>query len=865
MNSSSTDLYDELVVKKELLSSSICKLLFGDNQQKIRETLYNSKGYLRIMFYICQFYSTIIQAYYIALAQSNSIILKKIIQQDDVYKSIRELWKSEYDRDVKINPHKVFSQLNDFFKINDQSILSNEGKDIILKLNEAIKNPSYKSDPFDRHELLLLVKSFCLLPYTEIDQLTKSLVFSLPNQKKISIPYKPFLIFMNPETRFIDDKAGRPFLFLQAMKGERNEEYRFAVAEIILSQRELETTIITMPIDEDIYHLYYTLNISSKWIAICRFEGTLKCLSYLVYVTDHVIYKKLIERKHREYDDNEDLFGDIRELFIDTELYEMIEYQYVIPSDIDKFLYDLFIKFGVFKTMTCLLIDSRTHKHTEMLDLYLKEFGSQKSEEELSTYKTSFNSEQRYRISSLQRIVPKDSAYYEQREKEINAEECVKIILQIAGFDTNDLIPKIEDILSIDDYFDMIKNIHTSKEESLRRILLFLISFYTPLISANFRQYENNYYSEMNKIQESISSLSSLELFEKFIELDNNSYRNENIQTILGRDAICQNRNDLVTYMKDIKDYIEAQNIKRKNGVVGKYMFISYAHADQEIVRQAHNLLKPETMLVYDEDHFSNGIFWEPVAKELIEDKDCIGVICFISKKAVMQDSFHEEISFANDWAKKKYTDKKDQDNFIYTINLESQNISDYLYNIRSQKSITERERDLIKNFQKIYPSTRIFSGLADNYKDDIIERFKNCEDEGFFVDYESFDMTELTLANFYTFLKTGINKRYDSFSKVKDAFEKADLSRCIYPFVISIKEEQIKRDNITLLGYEILRGKGRRCFGGKYILSSKKLSRNDYYCIPHYNQVGIDCSWMREPFLVMHNQNNQGDNEKNE
>ena len=66
-----------------------------------------------------------------------------------------------------------------------------------------------------------------------------------------------------------------------------------------------------------------------------------------------------------------------------------------------------------------------------------------------------------------------------------------------------------------------------------------------------------------------------------------------------------------------------------------------------------------------------------------------------------------------------------------------------------------------------------------------------------------------------------------------------------------SVRETRIKRDNITVIGYEIIRGKGRANKPSNYILSSKKLAVDEYYCLPNYKTVGENCSWMVEPLLI--------------
>ena len=69
------------------------------------------------------------------------------------------------------------------------------------------------------------------------------------------------------------------------------------------------------------------------------------------------------------------------------------------------------------------------------------------------------------------------------------------------------------------------------------------------------------------------------------------------------------------------------------------------------------------------------------------------------------------------------------------------------------------------------------------------------------------------------------------------------------------MKETKIHRDNITMVGYEMVNGNGERGSLTNYILTSRPLmSPDDYYCIPHKARVGDDCTWMADPLLISYN-----------
>ena len=111
----------------------------------------------------------------------------------------------------------------------------------------------------------------------------------------------------------------------------------------------------------------------------------------------------------------------------------------------------------------------------------------------------------------------------------------------------------------------------------------------------------------------------------------------------------------------------------------------------------------------------------------------------------------------------------------------------------------------------------------------------------------------EFAVASLYAFFKFGEVIKESTPTTIDRAFTSHPVNgrSCIFPLVTSVKETRLKRDNITLMGYEIVGSKELEDKKTNYILSSRKLPPDDYYCLPNSRTTAKDCAWMVEPLLV--------------
>ena len=843
------DLFHE-ITKMQLVTPSLCDIIFGGNESSRKKLFYPTRGHPKVLYNVCLFYSALSQAYFISYAQSSSLPLNNVIRPDDAYKAILNMWNKEYDFDYTHNKEVVFSLLTCFTEVNNQNVFSNESRKYISIARDAYRKyeKNYKArNLISKNDFLSLIDSFRLLRYVEIDRNSGIITFNIPGANQFSVKYQPFLFFIDNETKRMDNIHGHPYILTNVMKGARNNELRFAVVELNSYNITPRIEILTEEINENIRLICDILKIPTQWHSVSEYMGDYLFIQKLTDAAK-IVMVNLLEEKHRKiYNESEDdIFPDILEMFHNTDIYtEIKNHNPVHTKNIDKFLTGLFIKFGVFKTMWYLLFDSEDHTGKDMFHAFLNTFydtgiiSLSKRDEYIAECSKSIE----VHINKLEKITLVGTQYFFHRKKEIRAEWYVFYILKAAGIKNEKLFANVESMLSIDDYFDMIKNPHITKEQGLKSVLSFLISFYSPLVRENIKFNQDYYTLEVEKIKIELSSkcLSILELFDKFISIVKSSRKNELIIKLLGRDQICEVRN-LERYKTEFGGIDLIKKTQVQNIVSKKQLFISYAHENKDRVHVIVNQLKENNYNIYfDEDKFEVGDDWKVLAMRAIESDDCIGVIAFMSEAAGASKYVEFELSHAVKFNKK-----------IFPINLENRNITDYLDDKR--RSNDSNISSVAEELMKLLPKNIIFLNDDPFLIEKLTKRFeKVIKEEGYILDpYSLNEKCDLEIANFYTFLKTGKNIYYKTSREVVEAFEKGELSNCIFPFIVSVKETRIKRDDITLLGYEIIKGKGRGRYSGNYILSSEKLSTDDYYCIPNYRQlVGENCSWMIDPFLV--------------
>ena len=856
------------IVENNTVTPSLCDILFGEDENT-REDLFDTTcDYPKVLYNVCLLYSVLVQAYLITDACKKSKPLKDVIASVNAYKAIIQYWDGDYVYDYDHTKNAVFSLLMVCTEIEDANIFDEQAKESIVTARNAFhrfenKNVRARSDEISEQEFLSLIESFRLLKFTTIDKTTEKITFSVPGQKALTTVCRPFIFFIDQKTRRLtDDSSGHPYVMTSAIKGERNGEFRFSAAELNSYNIIPRSLVITTPVasNENLLLVCKTLDIPTQWYPVGDFMGDYLFLKQLTDISEDVILH-ILERDRGTYKRTQNILNEVRGLFIDTELYDRIpEFIKVERDNIDKILFELFIKFGVFKTMWCLLFDSKRHAQDEMFAAFLDEFWKNGiiTASQRDDYISECNKSISSHIKKLKTILIERTSSFTQRSREITAEWHAFYVLKAAGIKNEKLIADLENVLSIDDYFDMIHNNHTTSEQDLKNVLSFLICFYAPLVEEQFTYQKESYALTVKQVQTDFwkKQRTVQELFDIFINIVRTSYKNELIENLIGREIICD-----INGLEEYKGIFERSNLSQDtqqyNLIYNKRVFISYAHEDLEKVREIVNLIKTRGFDVFfDEEMFSGGDNWRGRAMDAISSENCIGVVVFMSKAAAASEPVKYELQFARNHAKEKYPDNSlAQDRFIIPVNLEESSISEYLEYYGFSKDVSIREIAL--DLKKIIYTEKVYFDLnTASLLDNLTQYFEKIIEEdssgGYTIDADSFKGTALEMANFYTFLKTGTEAYYEP-AEVMQAFENGDLSKCVFPLVVSVKEARIKRDNVTLLGYEIVKGKGRGGYGENYILSSKKLTTEDYYCIPNYRRVGENCSWMIEPLLISH------------
>ena len=861
------DLMREITDNK-IVTSSLCDILFGENEDDRDDLFYTSCDYPKVMYNVCLLYSSLIQAYLIACAHNKSCLLRDIVISDNAYNAIMHIWNGEYVYDYDQSKNMMFSFLIDCTEIGDSNIFAGQAKSIIVAIRNAFQrfvnaNVRARTDLISETDFLSTLKSFKLLQYTSIDETAGKITFSIPDKEELTIDCHPFIFYIDHKAKLTTNSSmGHPYIMKSSIKGERNGEFRFEVVELNSYNIVPRTIVLTAPIvsNENLLLICKILELPTQWYPLGEYMGDYLFLRQLTDIAEEVVLH-FLEKEHGAYKSNQNILPDFRKMFAGTELYEKISDNTKIERDnVDKLLFEFFIKHGVIKTMWCLLFDAEYYSQEEMFCAFLEAFKEKGiiTSYQFDDYVSECDNSIESHINKLKTIVVERTNAFIQRSKEIKAEWRAFYVLKAAGIRNDKLFADVENVLSIDDYFDMIHNIHTTNEQNMKDVLSFLISFYFPLVKHGYENEDTMYTFAVNEMQNDLANkpYTVSELFEMFIDIVKASYKNSAIDRLLGRDIICDPK-DLEDYKLKFKNNDILQDVPTQEIVYNKYIFISYAHKDMDRVKEVVNLLKSNQCNVFfDEDMFSGGDIWRNRAKAAIRDENCIGVIVFMSEAAATSEPVKYELQFARAQAKEKYPNNSlAQQRFIIPVNLEERRISEYLM----EKAFSDDEiiQGIAVELQNIIPDSKMFYRADDpNLLDSLMQYFRQTIEEdktsGYMISANALKGVALDMANFYTFLKTGTDAYHDS-GDVTHVFENADLSHCIFPLVVSVKEARIKRDNVTLLGYEIVKGKGRGGYNENYILSSKRLTTEDYYCIPNYRRVGENCSWMIEPLLVSH------------
>ena len=880
----------ENLISQGLMSPSVADLLFDPRK---RSMPFRSNSYPAIAFNIGLFYTALTQAYVLAYSIKNNKLLSECNLPEFLSQNVKDTWDINTKRPDAFRTGKpwVFSFLNQCAKSKHDDIFGEGALKAIEKakyaLIESNKNARHFDELLREEDLIGFIKSLPLLHTTEIDFDTGRFIFTDDAGEAFSIDFQPFLCFWNTQNNTqSQSKSDTCYIITSAKKGKQQGEVCVNMLPLNSKDSNIKPKQIYWQIsqNEAVRMIFKSLEIQNDLTSIKEYWCDLEFMQRLATVAETVlpifwqIKKSDIKKDLRPYFVN--LFND--QSIIATLNHKRYANSKILLSNIGNTLFGLFINHGIFRTMRD-LFECPAEADNDNLEglflLFLKQFVKNKyiDENAMEVYQVECNKQIDMHLATLKTKVPyENSPQFLQRSREIRAEWRAFTILKAAGIKADNLFVDKEAIYSIDDYFNMIQNPRTALEDDLKQVLSLLVTVYGALIdnsrsvpgnSGNTRLNEDKYYADMQKIRKELENSSLEELFERFEAIVRASENNKLIYGLLGRERICD-PNLISVFKADIFDALDKNASMTSSLPVSKdeksderYLFISYCRKDEKKVLEFVDHCHKQNINVYlDQERFKEGTTWLTKACSAIKSKNCAAVIVFMSENAAISDPMRSEIYAAEEeLSTRDMSQDKEEHPFIITINLDEKRMpSDYFLSIKTSTTYSNQEKDVATFMHKKILDIDIFAKFSqlmtdkhDSFLKSLISYVPKRRSEMRDINYTEL---ENQIVKFYILLKYGDLADWNS-ENPKEYFKGNDpqspsLSQCIYPIVAYMKETRIHRDNITMVGYEMFNSEHRD--STNYILTSKLITDpDDYYCIPHLERVGADCSWMLEPLLI--------------
>ena len=878
-------MYNKLI-REGHINPSVAEVLFGDEFN--REIALMSDMLPKTVHEVCLFYSALVQAYIVGVAQKKGETISSLSEYGHVSEMLTSLWSPEKKADID-KGETVFSFITDCSMASSELVSQNVAV-LMGELCDAYKKVTARmkivNSPVSSAKFLEFIKQLPLLRQTQIDFASNKML--IDNGKyRIECNCSPYFVFIeyNEETggeNIVSAPGENCYVFTSADRGERDGELLFNYSKLNSPNKEgLKKRICRKVSDnENLILICKALGIETQW-----YEDSYWC--------DFAFIKKLADATNEsllvslDLDSPQRATSDIRSalatLFKGTTLEGVVPNKSIYPTQLKMFIYELFITQGVFKSIYCLMhagIGSQTTQYTEKLfrvimETFKKEgvITQKEQDEKIAECKEKID----LHIKKLQKIVLKDTLAYRARTSEICAEQRTICILCAAGIKNDKIVADAEELFSIDDFYDMFANPETSVNEDLTGLLSLLCCFYGALIENSKDFNSKQYYNDVYRLREKYNSNKTIEyLFDSFVEIVKKSQGLEVIDKLIGRESICDInklvgfKNKILSLKNDDEDaFYACEKVEDLSfGNDKPALFISYCRddnpeSDPKISRVAEYFKSKGINVFFDTASIDTGDDWKKRVRACIRDKRTVMVLMFVSKASILRPSVEFELAIANDEAQSRYgADEDKREHFILTVNLEDENIEDFIEKMWISEEYSNfnhritKFRDIIahKTFRRIGDLDKIL----ENFNRNALESGKvelSAVVDGKVLSENASDGIRLQVFNFLAFLKYGNNYEWKDLDEIDDYFNdyNGDTSYCVFPMVASVRETRIKRDNITVIGHEIIRGKGRANKAANYILSSKKLSVEEYYCVPNYKTVGENCAWMVEPLLISH------------
>ena len=729
-----------------------------------------------------------------------------------------------------------------------------------------------------------LLRSLPLLRSTRIDSKKFDFIFSLADQTEFSIKCYPFVGYWDAEsartssTDTPKQKGDDPlscYVLVGVRNGPNNSTIRTEIM-VLDETRNFETGKRSTKLvqyssnNEYIRMVCNAVKHPIEWITI---DDSICDLAFVKTLAT-TVSDSLIEfwDSYPEFltIGTASVAGSLKKMFESSpELYEAIDSDsYIAESDLINSFYGLFIQHGILKTMYALFLDSEKDSYGDKLfEIYVRHMGNI-TDESREIYKAECIRNIECHLLKLKTIIPESSPLaFASRARGIRAECRAQCALKAAGLCADKLFVEQEEIRSIDNFYYMIKNSSTQLIDDLKNVLIMLISFYNAILSANIPFSDRQFHMDMWKTKERIVHLPVLDLLDELKKTVIASQGNEMLEHYIGRSHIC-NPQMLEGYIKSLRAWIPMlqQTASHNQGTMPQ-VFISYSHKDLPLVKRYTEHFKKSDIPIYiDETEFHTGDRWYPKAKDFIYSDNCKAVVVFLSKNSVESKAVAKELGAASSAAMERIKDPIARERFIIPINLEHENVEVYLHkkldrpDDEKRNGFSAETRPYAEKIADTITIDKICKSVDDwdigNLEQEIKDRL-NIQFDGVLVESQRpYNELEFAVASLYAFLKFGDEFQGSTPQTIDRDFTTLPISgkSCIFPLVTSVKETRIKRDNITLMGYEIVGNNGLEDSRINYILSSRSLPPDDYYCLPNSRTTAKDCAWMVEPLLINSN-----------
>ena len=876
------------LIDENLISPSMSDILFSSDDLK-RTSHLRREMLIATSYRICEIYAALVHAYVVGKAIYLGTTVDNLPYKH-VAPKILDFWDTNISK--KFNDMAPLSFLFDAMRDKEPDWFTSDAESILREVrniygqyshgvpsgNKEKKDDLYSVTP---QMLKRLLQALPLFKTTVVDEENLKFIF-LDKKDEFSIKCMPFVGYWNEEKKIVvgrdtdyvdltEEPPNEAYVLVGVKKGRDEMHLRFEIL-VLDGRRDDELQLVTKTVQNSLNSEYLRMVCAAvkhpiEWSPVKH----TKCdLSFLKTLTEAV------SRTLISFWNSEEVYiqpgmitveSHLRKMFIGSELQNAIDENVKIrEEDLVNVFYELFINYGIFKTMYALFLDLGNWQYGEKLfDAYFESLKEAVlTEDSVINYKAECNECIADHLRKLVAVIPETSPKaLKSRKRAIFAEWRAYYALKAAGLHADKLFTEQESIQSIDDYYYMIKNSSTQLTDDLHEVMTVLIGFYEALLSASIPFDEDKFYKDMWNARENVSDRPISELLDSFKNVVIRSEKdNESLEQYAGRNRVCD-PTLLEKVLAPVRKCLKMSKTTQALQSNGKdQIFISYAHSDTKAVERYIKSWTDQRLPIFqDKNRFKAGDDWLARAKEFIHSPDCKVVVVFLSENSVISDAVAEEIEAAAASAGNKYTSDNNKDRFIIPINLcTERSVQDYLHHRLKFDSknggFPRNEEGAARRIAKVITEYKLQKELYDA-RDQILKEINDrltveC-DGALDCDQKQYNDLEYSVALLYAFLKFGDEFQGCRKEEIDEIFKtkRVNGKTCIFPLVTAVKETKIKRDNITLMGYEIIGNKESEATTTNYILSADHLRQDDYYCLPHSRTTAPDCSWMVEPFLI--------------